>query len=367
LGAGDGFFSGLLKGWLEDADWPTALKYANACGAFAVSRHGCTPAYPSLAELEFFLERGIVLPDLRHDQALEQIHWSTNRHGLNGGDWSEMRVFAFDHRMQLEQMEGATAERIGAFKKLCLQAALQVQDGRPGYGVLCDNRLGRAALHAASGTGLWIGRPCEWPGSRPLTLEPELGADCGGLGEWAKENAVKVLCFCHPDDAPAMRAEQEATVKRLWEAARRNRLEFLLEIIPSEVGPVDDDTTATLIRQFYAAGIWPDWWKLEPMTSHAAWGKAIAAIGAHDQHTRGIVVLGLDAPEAALAASFETAAGFELVKGFAVGRTIFGDVARAWMTGGTGDAEAVAEMARRYAQLCAIWDEARAAAREAVA
>ena len=27
--------------------WPTTLKYANACGAFAVSRHGCTPAYPS--------------------------------------------------------------------------------------------------------------------------------------------------------------------------------------------------------------------------------------------------------------------------------------------------------------------------------
>jgi 5-dehydro-2-deoxygluconokinase len=367
LGAGDGFFSGLLKGWLEDAEWPTALKYANACGAFAVSRHGCTPAYPSLAELEFFLERGVVRPDLRHDQALEQIHWSTNRHGLKGGDWAEIRVFAFDHRMQLEEMEGATPEKIGAFKTLCLQAALQVQDGRPGYGVLCDNRLGRAALHAASGTGLWIGRPCEWPGSRPLTLEPELGADCGGLGEWAKKNVVKVLCFCHPDDPPAMRAEQETTVRRLWEASRRNRLESLLEIIPSKVAPVEDDTTATLIRQFYDAGVYPDWWKLEPMTSHAAWGKAIAAIEAHDRHTRGIVVLGLDAPEAALAASFETAAGFELVKGFAVGRTIFGDVARAWMTGGMGDAEAVAEMVHRYTRLCAVWDKARAAAREAAA
>ena len=93
-----------------------------------------------------------------------------------------------------------------------------------------------------------------------------------------------------------MRADQEATVKRLWEASRRNRLEFLLEIIPSKVGPVDDDTTATLIRQFYAAGVWPDWWKLEPMTSRAAWANAIAAIEAHDRHTRGIVVLGLDAP-----------------------------------------------------------------------
>jgi 5-dehydro-2-deoxygluconokinase len=363
LGAGDGFFAGLLKGWLEDAPWPRTLEYANACGAFAVSRHGCTPAYPSAAELDFFLRRGVVRPDLRNDPELEQIHWSTTRPGA----WPEMRVFAFDHRMQLEAMEGATPARIGAFKRLCLAAALRVQDGRPGYGILCDGRLGRAALHAASGTGLWIGRPAEWPGSRPLELEPELGADCGGLGEWARENVVKVLCFAHPDDAPELRAQQEATVRRLWQASRRNHLEFLLEIIPSKVGPVDDATTATLIRQFYAAGVWPDWWKLEPMTSRAAWAGAIAAIEDHDRHTRGVVVLGLDAPEDALAASFETAAAFDLVRGFAVGRTIFGEVAKAWMTGGLDDDDAVAEMARRYARLCALWDRARAAAREAAA
>ncbi|SJM29074.1 bifunctional 5-dehydro-2-deoxygluconokinase/5-dehydro-2-deoxyphosphogluconate aldolase [Mesorhizobium delmotii] len=363
LGAGDGFFSGLLKGWLEDAGWPTALKYANACGAFAVSRHGCTPAYPSLIELEFFLRRGIQTPALRHDPALEQIHWSMNRHG----DWSECRVFAFDHRMQLEQMEGYTLERGGAFKELCLRAALEVQAGRPGYGILCDNRIGRAALHAASGTGLWIGRPCELPGSRPLALEPELGSDCGGLSEWAKENVAKVLCFCHPDDDEALRADQEATVKRLFEASRRNGLEFLLEIIPSKVAPVDDETTAILIRQFYEAGIYPDWWKLEPMATREAWAKACAAIETCDRYTRGIVVLGLDAPEAELAASFQVAAGFDLVKGFAVGRTIFGDVARAWMMGQTNDAEAVAEMARRYARLCRIWDRARSNAREKAA
>ncbi|MBP7240943.1 5-dehydro-2-deoxygluconokinase [Amaricoccus sp.] len=367
LGAGDGFFSGLLRGWLTGEDWPTSLKFANACGAFAVSRHGCTPAYPSLTELEFFLDRGVVRPDLRNDTALEQVHWSTNRQREHGGDWSEMRVFAFDHRMQLEEMEGATPAKIGAFKALCLKAALAVADGHPGYGILCDNRLGRAALHAASGSGLWIGRPCEWPGSRPLALEPELGSDLGGLGEWAREDVVKVLCFCHPDDTPELRAGQEATVKRLWEASRRNRLEFLLEIIPSKVGPVDDMTTATLIRQFYAAGVWPDWWKLEPMTSRAAWGAAIAAIEERDVHTRGIVVLGLDAPEAELAESFETAAGFDLVKGFAVGRTIFGEVARGWMKGDIDDDTAVAEMARRYARLCGVWDKARTKAREAVA
>ena len=362
LGAGDGFFSGLLKGWLDGESWPRALEYANACGAFAVSRHGCTPAYPSLEELQFFLRRGVVRPDLRNDPELEQIHWSTNRARNHGGDWSTMRVFAFDHRAQLEAMPGYSPEQGGAFKELCLQAALRVADGRPGYGILCDDRIGRQALHAASGSGLWIGRPCEWPGSRPLALEPALGPDCGGLEAWAREDVVKVLCFCHPDDDAALRADQEATVKRLFAAARRNGLEFLLEIIPSKVGPVDDDTTATLIRQFYAAGVYPDWWKLEPMRTPAAWAEAVAAIEDHDRHTRGIVVLGLDAPEAGLADSFAVAAAFPLVKGFAVGRTIFGAVARAWLDGDLTDGEAVEEMARRYGRLCGIWDKARAGA-----
>ena len=358
LGAGDGFMSGLIKGWLEDASWSRALEYANACGAFAVSRHGCTPAYPSAEELDFFLSRGVLEPALRKDRQLEQLHWSTNRHN----NWPTMRVFAFDHRMQLEAMPGATAEKIGAFKELCLSAALKVQGGKPGYGILCDNRLGKRALHAAAGSGLWIGRPVEWPGSRPLTLEPELGPDFGGVGEWPLEHVVKVLCFCHPDDDAQMQAEQEATIQRLYSAARRNRLEFLLEIIPSKVGPVNDDTTARLIQRFYEIGIYPDWWKLEPMATQSAWEKTCATINANDPHTRGIVVLGLDAPEAELAASFRVAASFDLVKGFAVGRTIFGAAARGWLAGELSDDEAVEKMESNYRNLCHIWDQARSAA-----
>ena len=355
LGAGDGFMSGLLKGWLDDEDWPTALKYANACGAFAVSRHGCTPAYPSLAELEFFLKRGVKDKALRKDTALEQVHWSTNRNG----EWPEMRVFAFDHRMQLEELPGADTDKIGAFKQLCLDAVLKVQDGQAGHGLLCDGRLGRQALYRAAGRGLWIGRPVEWPGSRPLELEPEIGSDYGGLAEWPAEHVVKCLCFCHPDDDLEMWAHQEATVRRLFAAARRNRLEFLLEVIPSKAGPVDDETTATIIRRFYDLGIYPDWWKLEPMVSEAGWRNACAAIEENDPHVRGIVVLGLEATEEALKASFATAAKFPLVKGFAVGRTIFADAAKAYMKDEITPDAAVTQMADRYARLCALWDEAR--------
>ena len=71
-------------------------------------------------------------------------------------------------------------------------------------------------------------------------------------------------------------------------------------------------------------------------------------------------MLGLDAPEDELAASFALAARQPLVKGFAVGRTIFAGPARDWMAGSIDDGEAVSRMTETYTRLCRIWDDARA-------
>ena len=355
LGAGDGFMSGLLKGWLTGQDWQTSLKYANACGAFAVSRHGCTPAYPSWDELQYFFETGPQNQALRKDKALEQIHWSTTR----TGNWPTMRVFAFDHRMQLEDMKNATPERIGQFKQLCLTAAHRVADGGEGYGILCDSRLGRDALYDAAGSGLWIGHPVEWPGSRPLTLEPEIGPDFGGLSEWPVEHVVKALCFYHPDDDAVTKAQQEDVITRLFAASRRNNLEFLLEVIPSKVAACDDATSAKIIQRIYDLDVYPDWWKLEPMKTNAAWKITCDTISKNDPWCRGVVVLGLDAAKAHLQDSFEVAAKYDLVKGFAVGRTIFFETAQSWFSGEITDGDAVSEMAEKYRDLCEVWDTAR--------
>src|SRR5690606_25212190 len=58
LGAGDAFMSGFLRGWLEGESLATAATWANACGAFAVSRLLCAPEYPTFKELEHFLLHG---------------------------------------------------------------------------------------------------------------------------------------------------------------------------------------------------------------------------------------------------------------------------------------------------------------------
>ncbi len=357
LGAGDGFMAGLLKGWLDHEDWRTSLKYANACGALAVSRHGCTPAYPSWDELQFFFERGITIPALRKDADLEQIHWATNRRM----DWPDMRILAFDHRVQLEEMAdhaGASRERIGRFKELCLEVALKVADGQAGYGVLCDERLGRSALYQAAGTGLWIGRPVEAPGSRPLTLE--ISRDYGSaLAEWPIDHVVKALCYYHPDDDEAMKARQEAVLLRLADAARAQSLELLIELIPSGVGEVTEETTPAVVQRLYEVGLRPDWWKLEPMTSDVAWSAVSATIDHVDPWCQGILLLGKEASPADLERSFMIAARHPRVKGFAVGRTVFAKAARAWLANRIDDDQAVADMTERYRHLCSAWDHAR--------
>ncbi len=56
LGAGDGFLSGFLRGYLHDWKLSRCAKLANAVGAIVVTRHGCAPAMPTFPEVEAFFE-----------------------------------------------------------------------------------------------------------------------------------------------------------------------------------------------------------------------------------------------------------------------------------------------------------------------
>ncbi|MCC2664343.1 MAG: iolC, partial [Geminicoccaceae bacterium] len=358
LGAGDAFMSGFLRGYLRDEPLEAACKYANACGAFAVSRHGCAPTVPSFTELEYFFAQGSKERALRKDAKLEQVHWATTR----TKHWPQLLAMAFDHRAQLEEMAvgaGISHEHIPYLKGLCLKAAREAAGGRPDFGILLDDRFGRDALDEASGEALWIGRPIELPGAIPLRFEggPDVGCT---LREWPTRHCVKCLILYHPDDPEALRAEQEAQALRLFDACRRTFHELLLEIVPSRsAAPVDQTTLARAIERFYALGICPDWWKLPDPQSQAAWDAIAAAIARHDPHCRGVLLLGLDAPPEALEASFALAARQPVCKGFAVGRTIFGSPAQAWMKGEIDDAEAVRRMATSYARLISAWEALR--------
>lgn len=359
LGAGDAFMSGFLRGWLGGESLETAATWANACGAFAVSRLLCSPESPTFAELRFFLDHGSEHRALRRDAALNHVHWATTR---RLGDAPLLMALACDHRVQFEEMAdaaGAPRERIGDFKTLAVRAAARVAGGREGYGVLVDERHGRNALFEAARQGLpFIGRPVEEPGSRPLAFE--FGPDIGSrLVEWPATHTIKCLAFYHPDDPAEMKALQQERLVQLFQAARGVGRELLIEIIAGRHGTLREDTVARALEELYALGIKPDWWKLEPQTSKAAWARSEEVIARHDPWCRGIVLLGLEAPMEALEAAFASTAATDAVKGFAVGRSIFAGAAEDWLAGRVSDEEAVAEMARRFERLTEAWLAAR--------
>jgi len=350
LGAGDAFMSGFLRGWLKGEPLATAATWANACGAFAVSRLLCSPEYPTWAELNHFLKHGSAQRALRKDAALSHIHIATTRRPQA----ETLVALAIDHRAQLEavaERHGAPRERIDQFKVLAVDAALRVAQGRPGFGMLLDSTYGQKALYKAAKAGLWLARPVEKPGSRPLDLEPF------NLAEWPVTHTVKCLCFYHPDDGEELKARQERELLRVHHAARSAGRELLIEIIAGKHGALADNTVAAVLARLYALGIKPDWWKLEPQKSAAAWQAIQSAIEKHDPYCRGVVMLGLEAPQSELAAAFRLASATKLVRGFAVGRTIFADAADRWLSGKMTDEAAVADMAARFESLVSAWEE----------
>jgi len=359
LGAGDAFLAGFLKGWLNGEDYAACCRLANGCGALVVARHGCAPAMPTPAELEYFLANAARLRRPGEDAQLTRLH----RVSAARAAWPELCVFAFDHRKQffeLAQQAGASPERLPALKQLLVAAVAESEAAcglRGRVGVLIDDRYGEDALHAATGRGWWVGRPVELPGSNPLEFEH--GRSVGSqLAAWPKEQVVKCLVQLHPDEAVENRLEQEAQVKALYEATQASGHELLLEVIPLKTMAAAEDTVLRALKRLYNIGVYPDWWKLEAMST-AQWRAIDALVAQRDPYCRGVVLLGLNASAERLAAAFSQAASSASCRGFMVGRTIFQEPSRRWLAGEIDDTRLVSLVRANFEQLVGLWRYAR--------
>ena len=357
LGAGDAFAAGLLSGLLRGEGFEASARIANACGALVVSRHACAPAMATPAELAHWFS-GRRAPRVDSDPLLAHLHRTTAARP----PWPELCVMAFDHRSQfvdMAQAAGAPLTRLPRLKRLLLDAArrtMAAQGLHGRSGVLIDGRFGLDALADATGTGLWIGRPVEQPGSRPLAFDGTRSVG-STLVEWPREQVVKCLVHYHPDDDAGLRVAQEERLLELWEATRASGHELLLEVIAPQH---DDRAVLRAVKRFYNLGLKPEWWKLAPMSA-AAWAELAALVDQRDPQCRGAVILGLSQPLDALAAAFRQAQ-HPIVKGFMVGRTIWGDASKAWLRDEIDDATLVQRCAERYAALVTAWRDSRQSA-----
>ncbi|MFT4730507.1 MAG: 5-dehydro-2-deoxygluconokinase [Granulosicoccus sp.] len=357
LGAGDAFVSGFLRGWLNDEGYEQALRYANACGALVVSRHGCTPAMPTREELDYFLDNAESIPRPDVDTQLNYLHRVTTR----SSTWDSLLIHAFDHRQQLEVMAdeaGVSRERICELKDLLLRATQQVVEAKQIHGqagFLCDGIYGQRVLNAATGTGTWIARPVEMPKTRPLLFEH--GASIGTLiHTWPREHVIKCLFFYAVDDADDIRLQQEQRMHELYHACCQSGHELLLEIIPPPGDPLSvGESVCRSVERVYELGIRPDWWKV-PCMDRTSVEQMSSLIDKNAPHCRGIVVLGLDAPLDVLGEGFKAFRGVDRVKGFAVGRSIFGQPSQKWFAGALSDEQLIAEVSNNYTAVIELWN-----------
>ena len=369
LGAGDAFSAGFMSGWVRGEDYDACTRYANACGALVVSRHGCAPAMPTRVELDHYLANAHRIPRPDRDAELTRLH----RVSAPRTPRDELFIFAFDHRdpfYDLAREVGAAEGRIPALKKLLVRAVGETENARGlqgRVGLLCDDRYGQDALNAATGRGWWVGRPVELPGSNPLVFEH--GRSVGTtLIAWPVEQVVKCLVAFHPDEEIETRLENEAQLRTLYDAVQVSGHELLIEIVPPKRLPGGPGILLRSMQRLYNLGIFPEWWKLPPPAADE-WPAIDALLAARDPYCRGVVLLGLNAPIEQLAGGFADARRSRSCRGFAVGRTIFHEPARAWLAAQGGaaggndaiDAGLIAAVRRNYETLIDAWQAARPA------
>src|SRR5919199_207161 len=352
VGAGDAFMSGFLRGWLRGEPPERCLTLGNACGAIVVSRHGCSPAMPTWEEVEYYLPRAGKLRRLWEDEWLNHLHRATTRNSPE-----ELRVLAIDHRWQLEEAADALKAdrgRLRDLKVLLGQAFRRVAEGDDAVGVLVDDVYGDRALEALTGSGAWIARAVEVARSRPVEFVggPNVAAT---LRTWPQEHVVKCNLYIHPQDDPEVRELQEKRVFQLFDACLRNDRWLLLEIQAPQGMRYAEDSVAELLARFYEVGVRADWWKLPPNPDRGVWQRIGDVVRERDPYCAGLLVLGQAVEGEKLAESFAAASSEPLCRGFAIGRSVYGEVARRWLADEMGDEELISSVATNYERMISLW------------
>ena len=109
---------------------------------------------------------------------------------------------------------------------------------------------------------------------------------------------------------------------------------------------------AEAIRDAYARGIEPEYWKVEGTPSASGAQMVDAAIAGRSSRQ---IILGKNADGATIARWFAALAGCATPAGFAIGRSVFWKPGTAFLAGGIDAQQAVETMTATYLALIDVW------------
>ncbi len=228
-----------------------------------------------------------------------------------------------------------------------------------GAAILVDEEFG-ADIHAdAEKRGLINILTTEKSGQEVFDFQ--YGDDFAQHIEAIKPVFAKALIRYRPDGDAEVNRTQLERLKVLSDWCHANKRGFLAEplVLPTEeekknIGQevFDRDIrpalTVEMIRQFQAAGVEPDVWKIEGMDSAESYRHVVAQARADGRDEVSCVVLGRAEDNAKVESWLRAAIGVEGMIGFAVGRTIFWNALKFYYEGKAKREEAIEAIAQNY-------------------
>jgi len=294
----------------------------------------------------------------------------------------DLYILAFDHRGSFQKkmfgIEGdPTAEQtetITDAKRVIFEGFLTaLGEGAPrdAGGLLVDEQFGADVAKEAHKEGLLLAMPVEKSGQDEFDFDH--GDDFGAHIEEFDPAFSKVLVRYNPEggrEMADMNRRQSERLKRLSDWLHDNDRKFLFELLV----PATEDQMQTAggdsdrydqelrpklmlaaIRELLAQGIEPDIWKIEGLDKREDC-EAISELVRSDGRSGVVcVVLGRGADDAAVDHWLRQGAGVPGYVGFAIGRTIWWDALKGYLSGDLSREDAAAQVSTNYRRFIATY------------
>lgn len=270
-------------------------------------------------------------------------------------------ILPFDHRSGFaKELLGFTypvktkgqAARITSLKTIIFEAvrkAQQEMEHPETAGILVEEEFGASILEKACRSHLTRAVTVEKSGQ--ALFDFQYGDDFAKHLEKYKPDYAKVLIRYDQADEKTNKV-QNARLKTISRFCKTHNIKFMLE--PLLVGKgTRFNQMKKMIVSLQEAGIHPDVWKLEGLDKASEW-KAVKKLTDGD-----LIILGRGASKKVVDAWICAAAESGVVRGFAIGRTLFFPALKAYLAKDLTKQEAVDHIAKAYLKAVHLFETHR--------
>jgi myo-inositol catabolism protein IolC len=295
-------------------------------------------------------------------------------------------MLAFDHRASFQKglfgIDGTPSKedraRISQSKMIIFEGLRRaVEQGAPKEwaGLLVDEDFGTAVARAARQEGFTLAIPVEKSGQDEFDFE--YGEDFGAHIEAFDPTFAKVLVRYNPEGDEEMNRRQLVRLKLLSDWLHAHDRKFLFELlVPPEpaqlerVGGDKDrydlevrpDLVVRVIAAAQEAAVEPDIWKIEGLDRREDCERVAVQARSGGRDRVSCIVLGRGANAERVIHWLQQGAGVPGFIGFAVGRTIWWDPLKSWVSAEADSDSAAQTISVNYRRMVDAYESAAKAA-----